>query len=277
MSSSETEQLLVGKSDSSRRLLSVVTVAKNDADRLSITVQSLARYFDDARYEHLVIDGGSTDRTQDVIAPLAHIGNFYFESDVDTGIYDAMNRGVRRSSGDFVLFLNCGDCMVADPDELARYLEAIHDKPLVDIVCFPFKEIDEGRTRLVAAQAVRQHKMPTSHQGMVFSTEFLRSNGFDTCYRVAADFDLYLRARRAGILVAPTMMPISAVEVAGVAFGNPTRSYMEHLVIASRNLHGMERVVNVIRIGVRASWVICLKAIIPHRWVRKLRRAGWRR
>jgi putative colanic acid biosynthesis glycosyltransferase len=265
------------KSDGSCPLLSIITVAKNDADRLSKTVTSLNLYFEDERYEHLVIDGGSSDRTHEVVASLAHIGNFCFESGVDAGIYDAMNRGVRRCSGEFVLFLNCGDCMVADPDELAHYLESIPDRPLVDIVCFPFKEIDNGRTRLVAVQSVRPHNMPTSHQGMVFSTAFLRLQGFNIRYRVAADYDLYLRARRAGILVVPIMMPLSIVEVDGVASGNPARSYMECLTIAFRNLRGMERAVNVFRIGFRASLIICLKGIIPHRWVRNLRRVGWGR
>lgn len=89
--------------------LSIITVNYNNLDGLKQTVTSVSKqsYSD---FEHLIIDGGSTDGALDYITE--HAGNFtYWCSEKDKGIYNAMNKGVKNAQGEYVLFLNSGDCL----------------------------------------------------------------------------------------------------------------------------------------------------------------------
>ena len=251
-------------------LLSIITVTRDDADRLSKTIESLFDFYGDARYEHIVVDGGSIDHTAQVISSLADTPNFRFDSDFDEGIYDAMNKGAEKSCGRFQLFLNCGDRMLAKPDELAVCLHEIEHKP-VYIMCFDFVHVDRGSCRLVKSKKVKRYKLPTSHQGMVFLTSFVRAHLYDTRYKIAADYDLYLHAQPSQVTLASVEKPLTAVEINGVASSNPVISYKEYLLIALRNLHGVEMLACLICISFRALVVIPMKLLLPLGWIEKMR------
>lgn len=102
--------------------VSVITVAFNAGSGLVKTLESvLSQSY--AALECVVIDGGSRDGSLDDIA--RHLDRVdVFTSEPDRGIYDAMNKGIARSSGQFVLFMNCGDCF-ADAKALERAVETL--------------------------------------------------------------------------------------------------------------------------------------------------------
>lgn len=251
-------------------LLSIITVTRNDADRLSKTIQSLFQFYGDSRYEHIIVDGRSTDHTADVVDPLLHTPNFRFDSDLDEGIYDAMNRGAQRSRGRYMLFLNCGDRILTGPDELAVLLRDI-DYKYMHIMCFAFAHIDNNSFKVVLPQKAKRYKLPTSHQGMIFLSTFVLTHLYDKRYKIAADYDLYLHAQPSQIIITSAVNPLTAVELHGVASGNPLISYKEYLKIAYRNLHGIERLLCLIRIGYRAMFVIPLKLLLPQGWIARMR------
>ena len=93
-------------------LVSIITVVFNDAEGLEKTIQSIL----DQSYtniEHIIIDGASTDGTLDVIRRTEDkIG--YWLSEPDSGLYDAMNKGLKAASGDYVWFMNAGDLIYQD-------------------------------------------------------------------------------------------------------------------------------------------------------------------
>lgn len=98
-------------------MLSIVTINFNDAAGLRKTVESVARQtFSDL--EFIVIDGGSTDASTDVIREFQE-SIAYWVSEKDEGIYHAMNKGIAKSRGNYVLFLNSGDSFASD-DVLKR-------------------------------------------------------------------------------------------------------------------------------------------------------------
>ena len=109
-------------------LISVITVTYNAAKELPATLESLAaQTFSD--FEHLIIDGASSDDTLAIarkMSPKARI-----VSEPDKGLYDAMNKGLRTAKGDYILFLNAGDAFHA-PDSLQAYADAAG--PDVDII-----------------------------------------------------------------------------------------------------------------------------------------------
>ena len=92
--------------------LSIITINLNNCAGLQKTLDSVfAQTFTD--YEYLVIDGGSTDGSAELIKKQEN-KFVYCVSEKDNGIYHAMNKGIRKATGDYLLFLNSGDYLVND-------------------------------------------------------------------------------------------------------------------------------------------------------------------
>ena len=92
--------------------LSIITINLNDARGLEKTIESvLSQTSND--FEYIVIDGGSTDGSVDVIQKYKDKIT-YWVSEPDTGIYNAMNKGILKATGEYCQFLNSGDCLVAN-------------------------------------------------------------------------------------------------------------------------------------------------------------------
>ena len=92
--------------------ISIITINYNDAIGLSKTIESVVNQnFDD--YEFIVIDGGSTDGSLAIIEQNKSKIN-YWVSEKDSGVFNAMNKGIKAAKGEFVLFMNGGDCFVSN-------------------------------------------------------------------------------------------------------------------------------------------------------------------
>lgn len=94
--------------------LSIITINRNNAEGLKKTLESVA--FQSCRnFEHIIIDGASTDNSVEVIkeyaASLSGKNVSYWISEPDSGIYNAMNKGIKKAIGDYCLFLNSGDSL----------------------------------------------------------------------------------------------------------------------------------------------------------------------
>ncbi|MEC4005362.1 glycosyltransferase family 2 protein [Flavobacterium sp. SUN052] len=87
--------------------ISIITVNYNDKIGLEKTIQSVLNQ-ENVQFEYLVIDGNSSDGSKDVIEKYKDKIN-YWVSEPDSGIYNAMNKGIRAATGDYLLFLNSGD------------------------------------------------------------------------------------------------------------------------------------------------------------------------
>ena len=105
--------------------ISIVTITWNAAHSLQRTLDSVARQGYD-HVEHLIIDGASTDGTLDIARRYkdASRHEVVITSEPDHGLYDAMNKGLLRATGDYILFLNAGDTLHA-PDTLETVVSAI--------------------------------------------------------------------------------------------------------------------------------------------------------
>ena len=99
-------------------LLSIITINYNNAEGLKKTIESvLSQNFDD--YEHIIVDGGSTDGSVEVVKDFLSDNNYarhvtWWCSEKDSGIYNAMNKGIRHSCGEWVYMLNSGDKLITD-------------------------------------------------------------------------------------------------------------------------------------------------------------------
>lgn len=89
--------------------LSIITINLNNSNGLQKSIESVvSQNFED--YEYLIVDGGSIDDSKNVILKFANKISFWI-SEPDKGIYNAMNKGILRAKGEYLLFLNSGDCL----------------------------------------------------------------------------------------------------------------------------------------------------------------------
>lgn len=145
-------------------LFSVITITKNNPDGFARTRESVkAQSFFD--YEWIVVDG---------------------DIEEDAGIYDAMNKGISRAGGTFLIFMNAGDTFAA-PDVLSR---------LASYASYDFlygDAIEDGHIK--PAHHTIAYGMPTHHQAMAFRRGSLR---YDTRYKIAADYKFTAQAMANG-------------------------------------------------------------------------------
>ncbi len=179
----------------SRPLITVITVVYNNREGFAGTAASV-REQKGASFEWVVIDGGSTDGTVDLIKANAEAMAFWV-SERDGGIYDAMNKGLANAKGEFSVFMNSGD-RFAGPDTLQKVANGIQDSPS-GIGMFLGAALFELSPTYRYVQKPRpmtpyvMHSVPTSHQAMYFRTELHKQALFDPSIRIAADYDAICR------------------------------------------------------------------------------------
>lgn len=181
-------------------MLSIITINFNNVAGLEKTLKSLAP-LRKSGFEWVFIDGGSKDES----VKLAR--DFSLPTDVvitesDSGIYNAMNKGIQYATGDQILFLNSGD--VLHPD--IQSIEELGLDKMVDLHLFGF-EI-RNTVRVPRMNAWRIWSMPTSHQAIIYSSKLLRKLSFNESYRYAADFEHYLRINKAKLKIIKTLKPL---------------------------------------------------------------------
>lgn len=111
--------------------LSIITINRNNAAGLQKTMQSVVSQTS-ADFEYIVIDGASTDDSVSIIQAHAAQRPIAWVSERDKGIYNAMNKGISRASGDYIMILNSGDCL-ASPDVISRMTDALRQAGSPDI------------------------------------------------------------------------------------------------------------------------------------------------
>jgi putative colanic acid biosynthesis glycosyltransferase len=174
---------------------SIVTIAFNNLAGLRHTYESvLSQSYGD--YEWIVVDGGSTDGTLEFLQSSVKIPNFQFVSEPDSGIYNAMNKGLFRSTGDYVTFLNSGDCF-ANSNVLAEIAGAL-GKERPTVVYGDAIESDGSAQYYKAARKVSANRyvMFTHHQAIFYRTDIAQANPYDETYRFGGDWAFTTRIVR---------------------------------------------------------------------------------
>ena len=189
--------------------LSVVTAVLDRAGSLERCLESVARQRD-VGIEHIVIDGGSSDGSVAILERwsdrLAH-----WSSGPDAGIASAMNKGLARATGDWVLFLHADDELLGN-DAVARALEALRAHPGADIAGFPIRYGTHASARIVRPRGATpwmRFKTGFLHQGtLVRRSVFERVGAHDTALAVAMDYDFFLRAWLQGVPMVTLDSPV---------------------------------------------------------------------
>ena len=173
--------------------VSVVTACYNSAQTIGTTIQSVnAQSY--ANVEQVFIDGGSTDDTLNVIS--ASAGKIHSVlSEPDNGIYDALNKGVQRATGDVVGFLHADDFYTDDSvvERIADYfsrpeVQAVYGDLQYVSQIETDKVIRTWHTKAFSPGRLKRGWMPPHPTLYVRKEWYERIGGFDTQYRIAADY-----------------------------------------------------------------------------------------
>lgn len=176
-----------------------ITVHRNDLGGLKRTCAS----FDAQTYRRsrqLVVDGASTDGSVAWLETAGKSPRRHFDSRSDSGIFDAMNRGVKLAQGDIVTFLNAGD-QLPDPDTFAFVADSWSaDNWRWAVGAIEYIDPHGSPTRIYNCSPLNRRRMELGrsfipHPGSYFELGFLRELGeFDQSFSVAADQEFLLRA-----------------------------------------------------------------------------------
>jgi glycosyltransferase involved in cell wall biosynthesis len=169
-------------------MLSIITINKDNKAGLQKTLESL-KGLNKHDFQWICIDSVSTDGSVEIANQFKGGGDVVI-SEQDSGIYNAMNKGIAQATGDFVLFLNSGDTLAPSIQSL-DFMKNVQGK---DLGLFGFEIRNQLRTP--RTNAWRFWSMPTSHQAILYSRDLLDKHPFDESYRFAADFEHYLRINR---------------------------------------------------------------------------------
>ncbi len=169
-------------------LVSIVTVVYNGAGTLERTIKSVLEQ-DYPNIEYIVVDGGSTDGTVDLLKRYEDRID-HWVSERDKGIYDAMNKGVALCTGDWVALINADDWY--EPDSVRRVIEAVQAQPRVNIVHGDIWIHYEGGGRKMKYAKrngflLKYWEMVLNHPSFFVRRSFYRDRPFRTDLKIGGD------------------------------------------------------------------------------------------
>ena len=170
---------------------SVITVTFNAAKDLKKTIRSVINQNTDD-YEHIIIDKFSNDNTDKIIKKNKSQQMRFFKVN-DRGIYDAMNIGIKKSLGEFIIFLNSGDEFY-DTKTLQK-THTIINKSNAKIfygTCF----LKEKKKLIETKPLFDPYSIPYCHQSIFINRNILKNNLFNLKFRFAADYDQFFRLKK---------------------------------------------------------------------------------
>jgi glycosyltransferase involved in cell wall biosynthesis len=172
--------------------LSIITVNKNDSSGLEKTIQSVINQTC-KDFEYIVIDGNSTDGSVEIIKKYAS-GIKYWVSEPDTGIYNAMNKGIRNAQGDYCLFLNSGDWLINEITLKNLFNEISHAESagIYYTDCIATNHPYFQPPKKIDINYLVVHNL--NHQNSLIQRSLFLEHGFyNENFKIASDYEFWLR------------------------------------------------------------------------------------
>jgi glycosyltransferase involved in cell wall biosynthesis len=210
--------------------LSVVIACKNPGSALAAALASV-RDQHAAPAELIVIDGGSTDGTRELLErERGRIATLV--SEPDAGVYDAMNKGIAAARGDWLLFLGADDRLVGTHilSEALNWMKKTEAGVVGGEAAY-----DDGRIYKLRSRVNPIARNFIHHQAAFYRRTLFDENGrFDTSLAIMADYDLNLRLWKNRVRFKPIPLRIAACGVGGLSDAGSWRGYREEMTVRHR-------------------------------------------
>ncbi|DAB34822.1 MAG TPA: glycosyl transferase [Sulfurospirillum sp. UBA12182] len=204
------------KSYDGKPLISIITVVYNGEQFLDETIQSVINQTYD-NFEYIIIDGGSTDGTIDIIKKYEERID-YWVSERDGGIYDAMNKGIDVASGEWINFMNASDVFYS-----AETLEYIFNKTHLNNYsviagCYTLKDSDKIYFAQQKLQIIKFGELLSCHQALFFNKTNMRDDiYYDLRFPVNSDNDIMMRVIKKNYKIYFSNTIVSVFETRGIS------------------------------------------------------------
>ena len=213
-----------------KMLYSIITINFNNCDGLRRTIESVVNQTN-ADYEYIVIDGGSTDGSVDVIQKYSDRIS-YWVSEKDDGIYNAMNKGVRHAHGDYCLFLNSGDSFY-DKHVLNKNL--LSDNKSDIVVGRLVSDSDGMELFSPPSDDISMYYFYTStlpHQASFIKTKLLKQYPYDESLKIVSDWKFFVETIifhhcKVGFID----VPIAKFDMTGISTSNASKTWDEKMKV----------------------------------------------
>lgn len=224
-------------------VLSIVTIVYNGFDEIQYTIDSVSK-IKGIEIEFIIIDGGSKDGTVGIIEQNLKVIN-KFISEPDNGIYDAMNKGIDLALGDYVIFMNAGDCFSPSLD-INNLLSELKDESSIDIIYSDsIQKVGGKRYYIPLVDTGPQwwkRNLPC-HQCCIIKRTILQNNKFKLKFTISADSE-QLITLFSNYYSKKYSAPVAVFEIGGVSNSWPNlKSLLAHLeqMLAVRRLSILSR------------------------------------
>lgn len=261
--------------------ISDVTISYNDKEGLAKTLDSLFSQQlgrEDINLQILVIDGASNDGTKELLESYTEqISNnlikidgridFSYICEPDDGIYDAMNKGIRFSNGEWIFFLNSGDYLCSRTTLSDFFNAAIASDAInKDIIYGDSYRIYRNRSVVKYADNLSTivKGLPFSHQSVFTRTELFYNRYYDVSYKISGDYEWFLGAYVQRRLFAYVPICVSAFNTEGLSSKHVYENYLEAEKV--RKKYNLKDVL-LVRLLKRVIWYLIDKVSISSRWV----------
>lgn len=217
-------------------IFTIITVTYNAEQWLERTILSVLSQSYSA-IEYIIIDGASTDATTQIIDRYKD-GIAYSISEPDKGLYDAMNKGLKQATGDYVWFVNAGDTLYSADTVQGIVNQLVKRKALPDVI-YGETEIVDGEGNVLG---MRRLKVPNKltwksfrmgmlvcHQSFIAKRSIVPA--YDLSYRFSSDFDWCIRCLKQSSDICNTRMTLSHFLDAGMTTENRKASLKERYAI----------------------------------------------
>ena len=201
-------------------MVDIITINLNNKKGLENTIKSVVNqtFFD--KVNHIVIDGGSTDGSKEIIERYKD-KLFYYVTEPDNGIYNAMNKGIRASVSDYLLFLNSGDYL-SENNVLERVFPYLDGTDFIYGNEWKVNErwkgaYEEKYPDKLDESFFRRTSLP--HQSTFIKRELLE-NGYDESFKIISDWKWFIEAFRNGRTYKHMPFIVSVYDCSGFSYQN---------------------------------------------------------
>lgn len=182
-------------------LITIITVVKNGVKYLEQSLLSVINQTYE-NIEYIIIDGCSTDGTLDIINNYDDYIDYWI-SEHDNGIYDAINKGIKLATGDYIAVLQSDDWY--EPDIVNSIAEEIlkHKLTTPNVIYSNYTIVNETYSKVSRVESTLEYwlGMTISHQSMFVSADvYTMLGGYETGYRLAADYEFFIRMVTGGVV-----------------------------------------------------------------------------
>ncbi|WP_214660667.1 glycosyltransferase family 2 protein [sulfur-oxidizing endosymbiont of Gigantopelta aegis] len=220
--------------------MTVVTVTYNAAKLIRSTIQSVLEQ-DYKNIEYIIIDGGSTDNTLNIVQEYEQSID-YWQSEPDSGVYDAMNKAIDKASGEWINFMNAGDsfCKKTTLSEVAAHFD--QEAELISGGIY-YIDGNHREYRPPKDLSALQSSM-LCHQSLFTKTHIMKKYKFSLEFKIVSDYDFVLKCYHHHYHFKFLDFAIANFIAGGMAEMNPVRAKIEDMFVQSKYLENPYEIYN---------------------------------